>query len=196
MHSTSATPSTTAVSRSAFSSVPTPTATSQTDVTIDMSSGSGLSFSGSWASSSSSCGSGTSKTVSSDGVTEAQFSELSYSFRGSAIYVKTSSSNANYIIELDGNSTNYGQNTGWTTPPPNCTYGWWLDNLDSTLHFLTISIYAGGKSITKRAVEPFTFELHNFVIAQNIYSSSSSPGATAATSSPTGGNWYRFGFGW
>jgi len=180
----SATPTSATATRSALSSVATPTVGSQQDVVVDMSSTSGLGFSGSWASTTSSCNSSAmSKTVSSDGVTAAEFSELSYSFQGSAIYIKTSSVNANYIITLDGNATNYGESSGWITPPPNCTYGWWTDNFNSTIHFLTISVYAGGKSTSKRAVEPFTFELHNLVIAQNSTQSSSSP---TALSSPTG----------
>ncbi|KAJ7900124.1 hypothetical protein B0H14DRAFT_2672398 [Mycena olivaceomarginata] len=183
-HSSTPTPT---APHSAISSVPTPTASSQQDVVVDMS-GSGPSWSGSWVATTSSCdSSGTSRTVSSDGVTEAEFSSLSYSFYGSAIYVRTSSYNANYLITLDGNATNYGVAPARVTPPANCTYGWWLDNLDSTFHYLSISVSSGGAS-TAAAVEPFTFELHNFVVAKNATSTSSSSSRTGTSSAQaTGG---------
>ncbi|KAJ7706404.1 hypothetical protein B0H17DRAFT_1175142 [Mycena rosella] len=72
-------------SHSALSSVPTPTAGSY-NIVVDMSTAT-LAFSGQWESSSWCNSSATSKTMSSDGSTDAQLSAVSYSFRGSAIYM-------------------------------------------------------------------------------------------------------------
>ncbi|KAJ7932612.1 hypothetical protein B0H13DRAFT_1956177 [Mycena leptocephala] len=171
--------------RSALTSVPTPTAGTQ-DVVVDMSADP-LFFSGQWESTTSSCNSSaTSKTVFSDGITLPEFSVVSYSFKGTAIYIKTSSINARYTIVLDSDSQDYGSGTGLSEAPSNCTYGWWRDNLDSGFHYLTISVYGGGANstpISARATKGFTFELHNFRITEP--SSGSSSSLSSSGSSPT-----------
>ncbi|KAJ7655034.1 hypothetical protein DFH06DRAFT_1474114 [Mycena polygramma] len=145
---TSKTASSSATStQSALSSLPTPTTGSQ-DVVVDLSTAA-LGFSGQWKSTTSSCNSSaTAKTVSSDGVTAAEFSEVSYTFKGSAIFLKLASVNARYTIDLDFDTTEYGSGVGLSAAPPNCTYGWWRDDLDTGVHFLTISVYGVGANST------------------------------------------------
>ncbi|KAJ6574897.1 hypothetical protein B0H19DRAFT_1126255 [Mycena capillaripes] len=180
---TSATPT-----HSALSNFPTPTAGTH-DIVLDMSAPTGLTFSGDWKSTTSSCNSSaTSKTISSDGITLAEFSDMSYTFKGSAIYMKTSSINTHYTVILDSDITVYGTGVGLSNAPPNCTYGWWRDNLDSTSHFLTIYVYGGANStpIGARAVLPYTFELQNLVITQPGTGSSSA--SSPSSSSPSSGS--------
>ncbi|KAJ7169672.1 hypothetical protein C8R46DRAFT_206764 [Mycena filopes] len=173
-------------SHTALTSVPTPPSGSQ-NVEIDMSD-STLEFSGQWASIKSSCNSSaTSKSVSSDGITEAEFSTISYSFTGSAVYLKTSSIKAHWTIILDGDETEYGTDTGFgeLAATPNCTYGWWRDNLASTYrHTIDISAYGATSSgaMSGRAGQAWALEVHNFVVTKPSNSSSSSSSGNSSTS--------------
>ncbi|KAJ7492828.1 hypothetical protein FB451DRAFT_1219696 [Mycena latifolia] len=187
--STTSTTSTGATStQSALNSVPTPTTGSQ-NVVVDMSDIT-LAFSGQWESTTSSCNSSThSQTVSSDG-SEAEYSTVSYSFKGSAIYIKTASINAHYAIVLDADVTEYGGSSfGQIDVPPNCTYGWYRDGLDSDYHSILISVFGGNSTLVsgRRATEAWAFELHNFVITKTSSATSSNAPASTGSTSPSGG---------
>ncbi|KAJ6604442.1 hypothetical protein DFH09DRAFT_309700 [Mycena vulgaris] len=168
----------------ALSSVPTAPSGSQ-NVVVDMSA-SALVASGRWESTTSSCNSSAqSKTVASDGTTASEYSTLFYSFQGTAIYMKSASINAHYTVALDTDVTEYGgtSSTGQTDAPPNCTFGWWRDNLDAKLHTVEIIVYGASSSlVSARAVQPWAFELHNFIITKTSSGSSSASGGSGSTS--------------
>ncbi|KAF7306734.1 hypothetical protein MIND_00465100 [Mycena indigotica] len=147
-----------------------------------------MTFSGKWQTANSSCGGETpSKVVLSDGQTTSQFGTASYSFHGSAVFLKMSAINADYAIILDGATTEYGGlgRIGDAALPPNCTFGWWRDNLDSTLHDIRITVYGTGNA-TNKIKQPWTVEFHSLVITRSGASSSTSRGASPTTSGPAG----------
>ncbi|KAJ7107640.1 hypothetical protein C8R43DRAFT_1044780 [Mycena crocata] len=156
--------STTATStQTPLTSLPTPTAGSQ-NVVVDVS---GLSLSGDWETTTASCNSSaTSKIVASDGSTAADYSTITYSFTGTAIYLKSSSINAHYVVVLDADAADYGGISSFSlASPPNCTYGWWRDGLVSKLHTVIISVYGGNSTLMsgRRATQPWAFEFQHFV---------------------------------
>jgi hypothetical protein len=79
--------------------------------------------------------------------------------------MKSASINAHYTVALDAEVTEYGgtSSIGQTNAPANCTYGWWADNLDSSLHSVEISVYGGRELDGRRDTQDWRFELQNFV---------------------------------
>ncbi|KAJ7051288.1 hypothetical protein C8F01DRAFT_1174893 [Mycena amicta] len=175
---------------SVLTALPTPSASTH-DVAVNISA---LSFIGNWSTAASSCDSNTmAQVVSSDIVSADEYSSASYTFKGSAIFLKLSSINAHYIIHLDTDSTEYGGTPfGETAPllPPNCTFGWWRDGLDPTIsHDLLIVVYGGGNETATDKGKPWVVELQTLEVTQSgaavsgSSSGSANPSATATSSS-------------
>ncbi|KAJ7724213.1 hypothetical protein B0H16DRAFT_1596769 [Mycena metata] len=167
---------------SAVSNTPSPSAGYKV-VVVPMSS-SDLVFAGSWAvSNSSMCGAnGASQTVSSDTDPAADISTVTYQFTGTSMYVKSASIGAHYVIQLDDDVTEYGgsQLASQTSAPPNCTYGWWRDGLESAAHTLSVTVYGSNSTAAQNA--SWALELQNFVVIEQTGSGSGSSGGSGSGS--------------
>ncbi|KAF7338205.1 hypothetical protein MVEN_02045600 [Mycena venus] len=155
----------------------TPTASAGFEVTVVDMSSSALTFTGSWGTTNvSSCSDGASKSVSSDTGPSEGVSTVTYHFTGTAIYVKSASNNAHYMIQLDEDVTEYGgaASSGQTGAPPNCTYGWWRAGLENTAHVLEITAYGSNETNSATSQDAWALELQNFVVIEKTGSGSGS----------------------
>ncbi|KAJ7077458.1 hypothetical protein C8R44DRAFT_826141 [Mycena epipterygia] len=144
-----------------FSTGPTsaPTAPAgSTQIVVDVTN-TNITWTGAWVTVTSSCSGGNSKKIMT-GNTSALWS-MTYSFQGAAVYVQVASTNADYVVGMDGVDTYYGVIGGETPTPANCTFGWKSENLAAgTKHLLQINVYGAS---TQGLLSPWSFEMQNLV---------------------------------
>jgi len=113
---------------------------------------------------------------------------MGYSFTGTCVYLSVSSNNAQYIVSIDSDETQYGSSSSTTPAPSNCTFGWTRTNLTGTsTHFLQISVF--GAIDSRRDIEaPWALEIQNLVITKPDSSVSTNSQAEASTTAVGSGS--------
>ncbi|KAJ6560100.1 hypothetical protein B0H19DRAFT_1146499 [Mycena capillaripes] len=172
---------------------PPPPPSGSKNVVIDVSSSTEITWTGDWFLVPSTCSSGSkakrcsgNSSVIADGI-------MGYFFTGSSIYLSVASTNAQYIVTIDGETTNFGGGSSDAiAAPANCTFGWSKTNLVGTgQHFLQISIL-GAIDDTKRDFDaPWSLDIQNLVITQPgslVSGAAGSTGSSATASAKAGGD--------
>ncbi|KAJ7093794.1 hypothetical protein C8R44DRAFT_815137 [Mycena epipterygia] len=157
---------TTTKTGSALTSVPTAPSGSQ-NVVVDLFDTS-ITWTGDWTTVVSSCPSTSNAKGVSGNLTTIASGIMGYSFEGSCVYLSITSSNAQYVISIDGDETDYGASGDTTPTPSNCTFGWSRTNLTATgSHFLQISVFGastiGGHRRDADSGEAWALAIENLV---------------------------------
>ncbi|KAJ7721895.1 hypothetical protein B0H16DRAFT_1790163 [Mycena metata] len=179
--------SATTAADSAGTTVPSAPFGSQ-NVVIDVSSSTEITWTGEWLVVSSSCTPGTKAKAVTGNTTSTSDQSMAYTFTGTCIYLSVASSNAQYMVTIDGEDTNYGLNVDSPPTPSNCTFGWSRTDLSATgEHFLEISIFGPVENARRDSGDPWTLEIQNLAITQPE-SSASGSSVTASAKAGDGGD--------
>ncbi|KAJ7458476.1 hypothetical protein FB451DRAFT_1273228 [Mycena latifolia] len=173
---------------------PTAPAGSQ-NIIVDVSEDTSIAWTGDWVVVASTCTPGSkAKSCSGDSSSIAD-GTMMYSFKGTSIYLSIASNNAQYVIALDEEETDYGSPFNSIQVPSNCTFGWMRTNLSATTtHSLFITIIGASNGDSRRDIDgPWSLEIQNLVVTQPTSSSGlpsgvSSGASTASAKAGAGGD--------